>query len=93
MGRGRGDSQDRRECQDYPAKHAHRNLVPAGAIEQDTADPRKVHLAALKKKCVIGQRRRSSIVTANKQGLSASIANGVTTEDAWAFEMPCGLAA
>ena len=47
MSRGRGDRQDRRDQQDYPTKHAHRNLVQTSAIEQDAAGPRKVHSTAL----------------------------------------------
>jgi hypothetical protein len=44
---GWGDRQDRRDRQDYPTKHAHRNLVHPGAIEPQAADPCKVYLITL----------------------------------------------
>ena len=44
MSPGWGDRQDRRDRQDYPTKHAHRNLVHPGAIEPQAADPCKVYL-------------------------------------------------
>jgi hypothetical protein len=52
LSRGRGDRQDRRDHQDYPTKHAHRNLVQTSAIERRRlrrgSRPTASHLIPLK---------------------------------------------
>jgi hypothetical protein len=52
LSRGRGDRQDRRDHQDYPKKHAHRNLVQTSTIERRRlrrgSRPTASHLIPLK---------------------------------------------
>jgi hypothetical protein len=55
LSRGRGNRQDRRDHQDYPTKHAHRNLVQTCTIERRRlrrgSRPTASHLIPPKSRC------------------------------------------